>query len=166
MVALAIIFYCDLWLGIGVPETMNDGLIQGIAGLGVGGGIVVFSRWGAKVWKPVRDLEDGFRDLIGPLTVGDVFLAALASSVGEELFFRAAIQPLVGLWIASIIFAVLHWGPSRQFSAWPILALGAGLILGGLFEYFQMVWASIIAHFTVNFVNLRYLSQPKPDSFS
>ena len=161
LAALGIIFYFDLSKGIRFPHTFEQGVLQVLVGVGVGGIVIFCSRVAARLFSSVRTLEDGFRGVIGGLSAKDAFWAALASSVGEELFFRAALQPLVGLWIASGIFALLHWGSGKAFVAWPILALGAGLILGGLFELFEMIWAPIVAHFTINFVNLRYLSRPR-----
>lgn len=39
---------------------------------------------------------------------------SLVAGVGEELLFRGAIQPLAGLWLTSVLFALVHVQP-RQY---------------------------------------------------
>ena len=98
------------------------------------------------------------------MTPGEVLLAAVASGVAEELFFRAALQPLLGLWVTSAIFALLHIGPTRDFRSWPGMAFVAGVLLGVLFEWSGSVWPSVLAHGTVNGLNLLYLLRREPSA--
>ncbi len=53
-------------------------------------------------------------------------------------------------------------GPHRAFWPWTLSAFGAGLMLGQLFLWF--LWSgdltgSVLAHFSLNFLNLRHLSR-------
>ncbi|SHE28867.1 hypothetical protein SAMN02745133_00027 [Desulforamulus putei DSM 12395] len=81
-------------------------------------------------------------------------ILALLMSFGafaEELLFRAAIQPGLGIVLTSALFAVIH---VRYLKKW-ILLLGTfvmSLALGWLYEVTQMIWAPVWAHFLVNFV--------------
>lgn len=142
---------------LGLPSDPPGSLLGMMGGVAVGGGIVLLSRLGSRFAVSVRRLEDGFRSILGPMTRGQVAIAALASSVGEEILFRGAMQPLLGLWPTALIFGVLHRGPTRLFSVWPLLAFGAGVLLGGLREWSGSVWPGVVAHVLINALNLDYL---------
>lgn len=161
---LGVVAYFDLWEGIAPPSLEPDSLYVLSVGLGLGLAMVVVCRLLSR-WVPaVRKLEEGFRGLLGPMTPGEVLLAAVASGVAEELFFRAALQPLLGLWVTSAIFALLHIGPTRDFRSWPVMAFVAGVLLGVLFEWSGSVWPSVLAHGTVNGLNLLYLLRREPSA--
>jgi membrane protease YdiL (CAAX protease family) len=81
-----------------------------------------------------------------------------ASSVGEEMFFRGAMLPVAGLFLSSAIFALLHIGPKARFLPWTVSSFVAGLMFGQLFLWSGDLTGAVVAHFTVNFLNLRYLS--------
>ncbi|MEE8408935.1 MAG: CPBP family intramembrane glutamic endopeptidase, partial [Myxococcota bacterium] len=72
--------------------------------------------------------------------------------------FRGTLQPTLGLWLAAAVFAVLHIGPNVRFLPWTIMALGAGLAFGGLFSWTGNLVAPVLAHITVNYLNLRFLA--------
>jgi membrane protease YdiL (CAAX protease family) len=78
--------------------------------------------------------------------------------VAEEAFFRGALQPHVGLVAASLIFGLAHFAPRRDLLPWTAFSLGAGLLLGGLFEMTGNLLAPVAAHALINAVNLRFLS--------
>jgi len=54
--------------------------------------------------------------------------------------------------------ALLHVGPKLRFLPWTISSLVAGLLFGQLFLWSGDLAGPIAAHFTVNFLNLRFLS--------
>ncbi len=103
-------------------------------------------------------LERALAETIGPLETRDVLILALVSGFGEELFFRGMLQPLVGYAVASVLFGILHVGPSRAFLPWTLFALAGGFLLGGIVELTGALGPAILAHFVVNFVNLGRLS--------
>ena len=126
------------------------------AGLGLACGLSVVLGWMLleRAWRSARVLKRGFRVLLGPLPVGTCFVLALVSSVGEELFFRAAVQPVLTLWPTSVLFALLHFPLHRTLLLWPAFALAAGILLGSLFDRTGGVLAPTLAHFIINFMNL------------
>ena len=110
-------------------------------------------------WGPIEQLLDGFANVLGRVTPLQAIVLALVSSIGEELLFRGALQPWLGLWATSAIFGVCHFPPDRQFLAWPIFAFAAGLGLGYTAEASTSLIAPIVAHFLVNWINLRYIAR-------
>ena len=119
--------------------------------------LVALSRFAENHFESVAKLTRGFADMLGSFSVRDSLVVALASSIGEEIFFRGFLQGWLGIWWASALFALLHIGPDRRFASWPILAFMASLIFGGLLEHTGTVLAPIVAHGLVNFVNLRHI---------
>ncbi|MBP9205017.1 MAG: CPBP family intramembrane metalloprotease [Kofleriaceae bacterium] len=124
-------------------------------GLGVGLAIVVASILASRRYAWARGLEAAFRDLLGPLSSREVFLLAAASSIGEELLFRGALLSWLGLWPQAVIFALLHVGPGKRFLPWTASALVLGLGLGLASQATGNLGAAIVAHFVINFLNLR-----------
>jgi len=127
-------------------------------GVLAGAGVVALTSLLIWVAPPFARLADVMSAVIGPAGWGTVLVAAAASSVAEECLFRGAIQPTLGLWITSAVFAACHFLPDRRFLPWTVFALAAGLGLGALFDWRGSLVAPVAAHFTVNFVNLRLLA--------
>ena len=79
------------------------------------------------------------------------FALSLSAAVGEEILFRGAIQPILGLFWTSLLFALVH----VQYSLTPATVIIFVVALGlGLLRQRQSTSASIIAHFTYNFIQL------------
>lgn len=97
-------------------------------------------------------------DLSGlkPLQIG------LAAGVGEELLFRAALQPLLGLWISSVIFALAHIRTASFADSMPKKAIYmlnvflAGLALGLIYVYVGLL-AAVLVHATIDVASLMSL---------
>ena len=81
-------------------------------------------------------------------------LLALFSGIGEEAFFRGAVQQEFGILIASAAFGLAHVGPDRRFLLWTIWAVLAGVIFGVLFEATGGLLAPVTAHAAHNAVTL------------
>ncbi len=129
------------------------------AGLALAGAVVFLSRYAVHRLEWARHLHQEFRHLLGPLTSGEIFIIAFASSVGEECFFRGALLPHLHLWLSSALFALPHIGPSARFLPWTATSFLIGLAFGGLFLLFGDLGGPIVAHFTINLLNLRYIAQ-------
>ncbi|MFO0980516.1 MAG: CPBP family intramembrane glutamic endopeptidase [Planctomycetota bacterium] len=99
-------------------------------------------------------LERSFRELLGRVTVLRALWLALLSSAGEELLFRGAMQPTLGITAATVVFGLLHSGPDRRFLIWTGFALAMGFLLGWLYDRTGGVLAPMLTHFLVNFHNL------------
>lgn len=82
-------------------------------------------------------------------TVWEWFLLAAAAAAGEEILFRGALQPVLGLWATALLFAMAH----IQYGLTPvtILVFGIGLVLG-LVRRRTNTSVAIFVHFGYNFI--------------
>ena len=96
---------------------------------------------------------------------------AIAAGVGEELLFRGALQPLLGIWIASILFVLAHMR-SYRFDALnkrvllqSISLFAVSIALGYIAIHAGLLTAMII-HAAIDIVGLfavrRMTSTPRP----
>lgn len=110
---------------------------QWLVGVGAGVGMVpvvvlleaVLSQFG---WGAQADVGRLTEMLIGGLfeTPFGILTLGLAAALGEEAIFRGAMQPRFGLWLTSILFALVHSNYGITFSTLIVLLLG--LLLGWL----------------------------------
>jgi membrane protease YdiL (CAAX protease family) len=136
-------------------------LLGPLVGLAVGLLVVLAWRFAVHEFEWARRLHRDFRVLLGRLTAQEIAVLALASSVGEEFLFRGALQPWLGLWPQAIIFALLHIGPGLRFVPWTVSAFLMGLVFGSLYTWTGDLGAPIVAHFTINFLNLHHIARVK-----
>jgi len=73
-------------------------------------------------------------------------LVSIFSGIGEEAFFRGAVQQEFGLVVASLLFGLAHVGPDRRYLVWTAWAVGAGFVFGSLYELSGSLLAPILAH--------------------
>jgi len=101
-----------------------------------------------------------------PLTYLDgIFLSACAG-IGEELLFRAGIQPFLGPWITSVLFVALHgylnpW--NWRFSMYGLIVLPFIFIISFGYIHFGL-WFSISAHFAYDAVLFVMMIKEKKSS--
>ncbi|WP_226666912.1 CPBP family intramembrane glutamic endopeptidase [Metabacillus litoralis] len=79
-----------------------------------------------------------------------IFLTALIA-FSEELLFRGVLQTNLGIWIASIIFAILHF---RYLSKWLLflMVMSISFLLGVFYDMTGSLYTTIIAHFLIDLV--------------
>lgn len=142
-------------------------VLSPLLGLLVAAAVIALSRLVVKRYAWGRSLHRDFRHLLGPLTTREILILALASSIGEELLFRGALQPWIGLWPQAVIFALLHVGPGSRFLPWTASAFVMGAVFGLMHQMTGDLGGPIVAHFTINFINLRYIARtdlpPEPE---
>ncbi len=132
-------------------------LLGALVGLVLGLGFVFMSRLTVHRYAWARALHRDFRARLGPLPAWEVVVLAGASSLGEELFFRGALLPATGLVISSLVFALLHIGPRLRYLPWTLSSFVAGLVFAQLFVWSGDLTGPVVAHFTVNYLNLGHL---------
>jgi membrane protease YdiL (CAAX protease family) len=128
---------------------------------GVATGAALLGVWEAlrRGSHAARALEAELGKLVAPLSRSEALALAAISAIGEELFFRGALQGALGLLPAAALFALLHAGPAKPFRVWGLFALLAGLGLGALVVWRGALGGAIVAHALVNGVNLVRLSR-------
>jgi membrane protease YdiL (CAAX protease family) len=128
-------------------------------GVVFGLGVVFLSRLLVHRFEWARVLHREFHALVHELSSKEIFTLALASSIGEELFFRGAVLPVVGLLPSTVLFAALHLRPQARFLPWTAMSFILGLGLGAMFLWLGDLSGPIAAHFTINLLNLNYIAK-------
>ena len=141
-----------------------EGAVRGLrvmvdagSGVAVAAGLIGASRLLTRRTEAGRALAVELARVLGTLRIWQIALLALTSGLGEELFFRGALQPRVGLVLASLLFGLVHLLPSWPLALWSLFAAVAGLLFGLLFDLTGNLLAPVIAHVLVNGINLRWL---------
>ncbi|MCA9921291.1 MAG: CPBP family intramembrane metalloprotease [Anaerolineales bacterium] len=82
-------------------------------------------------------------------TIGEWLILALAAGIGEEILFRGALQPVFGLPVTAVLFALGH--VQYGFTPITVLILIIGLVLG-LIRRRTNTTTAMIVHTGYNFV--------------
>ena len=135
----------------------------GVIGILFGLIVAYATRYTVYRFAWAKTLHQEFRGIFGPISSIDIFGYAAISAVAEELFFRGALQPTIGIVATSTIFGLLHFAPGRKFIPWPIQAIVMGFALGGLFWLTGNLIAPVAAHFTINYQNLHFINRYNPE---
>jgi membrane protease YdiL (CAAX protease family) len=147
------------------PLAAEADLLRDVAlGVGIGLVVVAASRLLDRWFEWSRAMSRQFKEILGAIRPIDTAVIAIASSVGEELLFRGFLLPWLGLVASSVIFGVVHGfspGPPahmlatlRKFMPLVIAATVMGFAFAWTVEYTGNLLAAIVAHFTINFLNL------------
>jgi membrane protease YdiL (CAAX protease family) len=128
------------------------GLLVGLASVGISELLTRGTELGEK-------LADVLGEGLAGITTADAILLALASGTAEEMLFRGALQPAVGIVWASLIFGACHFLPRRELAVWSLYAVAMGFAFGWLFEWTGHLLAPIVAHTVVNGINLPRLAR-------
>lgn len=87
-----------------------------------------------------------------PSALEATLLAAL-SATAEELFFRGALQSLIGVWGQALVFGLLHPMPRRGWS-YTLYAALSGVAFGYAVTFTGSLWPGLVAHFLINLQGL------------
>jgi membrane protease YdiL (CAAX protease family) len=163
-VALAAAFYAALLFAaavLGVLRARNvfalgdQALLDLLVGVAIACGTVALSIVFYRLSPTLRQLSDELAPrLVDGARRRDLVLVAVFSGVGEEVFFRGALQPELGLVATSLLFGALHVGPDRRYLVWTFWALGAGFLFGFLYVWTGGILAPATAHVLHNAVTL------------
>lgn len=90
------------------------------------------------------------------LTPSQIVYISLIAGISEEILFRGAIQPVIGIWWTSLLFIGIH-GYIRLHSAthllYSLFTFILSMVLGLLFVYFGLI-SAMAAHFIYDVVVL------------
>ncbi len=132
--------------------SLTLGLVLGIV-------VVAITRQLVRRMQWARDLHHELGSILGELPPRQITWLALSSGFAEELFFRGAMQPVLGLWLTSLIFGAVHVGPKRVFFAWSVWAFAMGVLLGAIFALTGVLWGPVLAHVWINQRNMRFIQR-------
>jgi len=125
--------------------SISAAAVVGLLGINFAGSImwVIIAPDQAESIAEISDILLGDYD-----SLGAVFLLSVLSSVSEEILFRGALQPVLGVVPTAILFGATH----LQYAISPatLIILLIGIVLGILRRQFG-TWAAILAHFGYNF---------------
>lgn len=163
LLALAGLVWIRLRTGSWVPEPLVAGDLAAslLMGAGLGGVVILASQLLGPRLPSYRWLTEEFRRMLGRVSWPVAAWLALLSSIGEEIFFRGALQPAVGYALASLIFGLVHVGPDRRYLVWTGFAMGMGFALGAIQLVTGNMAGALVAHFLVNFVNLALMDRSR-----
>lgn len=147
--SLALMFRSPVSIWIQIPT----GIALGFA-LGYGAKYVVSRPFLGGVEKKYSRIIAGLN-----LKHWHIIFISLCAGFGEELLFRGAIQPLIGLWITAIVFVAIHgyldprdW-KMTVYGVYMTIAIAA---LGYYTNYIGIIGASL-AHAGIDYVLFRHL---------
>ena len=128
-----------------------------LMGVTVGIVIATICQIANALFKPIERASRLLGAFFGPIRVSEAIYLAVLSGLAEEICFRGALWPQLGLWGSAILFGMLHIVPMRALMGYPVFAILAGLVFGLLRESSGSVWPAVVAHATVNALNLSWL---------
>ena len=117
-------------------------------------GTIYYSIYTKNKFKWAARLEESISKVLGHLDKHTIIVLALLSAIGEEFFFRGAVQAEFGYIFASLIFGSIHFIPQKTFIPWTIFAIVMGFILGWLYIYSENLLFPMITHGGINYINL------------
>lgn len=144
----------DFWDG-------SMGLIQIIyAGLVIGVGIRLFSLVISEAWPGyARAMEKTVIRTLKGIDHWDLLLISIPPAIIEELAFRGFLQPHIGIWLTSVVFAILHWGFVKELWAHGLHAFLISLLLGWVYVVTGSLLTTMIAHFVNNLLAGLYVQE-------
>lgn len=111
-------------------------------------------------------IREFFGEIIGSLHLnkGEIWFISCCAGLGEELLFRGALQPFLGVWIAALLFVALH-GYLTPFN-WTLTVYGLFMViaiatLGYAVNYFGLL-SAVLAHSIIDVILITQLSQIPP----
>ena len=133
---------------------------------GVFGFIAALTGWALIKSNLLKPVKNHYSELIKSLNLNkmDIIFLSLCAGMGEEIFFRGALQYFLGIWPTSFLFILLHGyiNPLNwRLSIYGIVMTFFIVGLSFLYEFAGMITA-ITAHFTIDVFLLSVLSAQKP----
>jgi uncharacterized protein len=103
-----------------------------------------------------------FEPLFAPLSLAEVLAISALAGIGEEIFFRGALQAAFGWPVATLAFGLCHIGVGRRswvLGAWATVAGGA---MAWLAIATHGLAAPIVAHAVYDLAALLWLRRRRP----
>lgn len=102
-----------------------------------------------------RALRSELEPIVSGLHDRDLAVMAMASGVGEEIFFRGLLSPWIGIVLSSLAFGAVHQVRGKGRLGWMASAAAFGFAFALVFGATGSLLGPIVGHTLVNWVNLR-----------
>ncbi len=153
------------------PDPLRDSLIFLLLFLGLMGLERVFSLLFPRSFRAAEALHGQLGTLMRAQGMNhhQALLLAVASGVGEELFFRGALQNALwggwlGVFLQALVFTALHPVPDRRAWSYPLFIFLGGLGFGAAYLLSGSLIPGMLAHYLHNARGFyQLLDQPKAD---
>lgn len=151
--------YATPWLSLQPVVAQITSVATGVA---LACAVVLGTRVAVARFAWARRFHHDLRPVARDLTLGHVLLLAGLSSLGEELLFRGLLVPWIGVLASAVVFGLAHQirGPSRW--VWIAWATVVGVGFGTIFAATGSLLGPLVAHATINAVNLAFLRDYDP----
>lgn len=120
------------------------------------------TRWLVARTRWARSLHGTLRAALIGEPSRRLFVLAVSSAIGEELLFRAALVPLLGVFGSALAFGALHVSGPDTYLGWMLWATLMGVVFAVLFLGSGSLWPAILAHAAINYENMHYLCNYDP----
>jgi membrane protease YdiL (CAAX protease family) len=137
-------------LGLTVPAWWQ--VVLAVAAAGVFFAFGLGMDWLSHVWTPdvAAQVDSTSRRLFGGLaTPMGIAALALAPGICEEIMFRGALQPRLGIIATALLFTCIHTQYGLSLDALSVFVIAIGL---GLIRKFTNTTTSVITHTTYNLI--------------
>ena len=162
------------WSGRDPKALFSDGLTistQALVGLGLGV-VASVSSWVVYKFTAHSPATQQTIDSYSRLNLAgwNPLWIAAAAGIGEELLFRGALQPIIGIWLSSVLFLLAHTSDYRFKSLSKKTFVQAGglfaisLVLAAVAKYVGLL-AAMILHTAIDVAGLyaiRYALASRP----
>lgn len=122
------------------------------------GGFTALGAWFLVNRRFMREIKFSYNELLASLKLNtsEIIFISFCAGFGEEILFRGAIQPLLGIWLTAILFVAIHGYLSLR--NWRMLIYGLYMtvviaLIGFSTERYG-IWSAVIAHTLIDIVLL------------
>lgn len=136
-----------------------------LVGLATGGVLLGLAAGLSKMLPSFRHAERATERVLKRLRLSPAAAGglAIATSLGEEVLFRGALLPAIGLVPQAILFGLLHPAGRKGWS-YSVYAVASALLLGGLVLVTGRLLPAILAHLVVNATGLLQGRRRRPSA--
>ncbi|MFO0555131.1 MAG: type II CAAX endopeptidase family protein [Polyangiaceae bacterium] len=142
------------WLNLSLFTRVSSSIALGTA---LAFAVVLATRFTVTRFGWARALHHELQPLARRFDRNEIWLVALLSSLGEELFFRSFLVPVVGVIGSTLIFGLLHQTRGKARWIWVAWASIVGAAFAVLYCFTGSVLGPIVAHALINGTNLQFL---------
>ena len=99
-----------VWQRLGLEAVTSRQLLESIGWIGL---LVLLQTLGGAIWEAIDPEQVALVDELSQILYQDFGFwhwlgLAIGAGIGEEILFRGALQPVLGIWFTSILFAIVH----------------------------------------------------------